>query len=208
MKKAVSENKNSPQAKIIKELNPIIRGWSNYYQYSDIKSVGELSRQDYLLYQKLRRWAYRRCGSLNKGHQKYWHHIGSRNWVFASREGKNPYTLLKHNDTTCSSTDYIKVKGDKSPYDGDLVYWSTRMGQHPECPTRVATLLKKQKGKCPYCGLHFREDDVMEVDHIIPKSLGGKDEYSNLQLLHGHCHDAKTASDGSLKSHVKRVHVE
>ena len=38
----------------------------------------------------------------------------------------------------------------------------------------------------------------MEIDHIIPKSLGGKDKYTNLQLLHRHCHDKKTATDGSL----------
>ncbi|WP_162528368.1 HNH endonuclease, partial [Microcystis aeruginosa] len=34
--------------------------------------------------------------------------------------------------------------------------------------------------------------------HIHPLSLGGKDEYKNLQLLHRHCHDDKSASDGSL----------
>jgi RNA-directed DNA polymerase len=38
----------------------------------------------------------------------------------------------------------------------------------------------------------------MELDHIIPKSQGGKDEYKNWQLLHRHCHDTKTARDGSL----------
>jgi len=57
--------------------------------------------------------------------------------------------------------------------------------------------LKKQKGKCAHCGLFFREDDVIEADHIIPKFKGGKDEYKNLQLLHRHCHDTKTANDGS-----------
>ncbi len=35
----------------------------------------------------------------------------------------------------------------------------------------------------------------MEIDHKVPRSKGGKDSYSNLQLLHGHCHDAKTAAD-------------
>ena len=79
-------------------------------------------------------------------------------------------------------------------------YWSSRMGKNPEIPSRVATLLKKQKGKCTHCGLFFREDDVMEVDHIIPKSKGKKDEYKNLQLLHRHCHDIKTANDGSSGS--------
>jgi len=32
-------------------------------------------------------------------------------------------------------------------------------------------------------------------DHIIPQSQGGKQEYNNLQVLHRHCHDTKTAKD-------------
>jgi rubredoxin len=72
-------------------------------------------------------------------------------------------------------------------------YWSTRMGNNPEVPKTVATRLKRQKGKCTHCGLYFTEESVMEVDHIIPKSKGGKNEYKNLQLLHRHCHDEKTA---------------
>lgn len=76
-------------------------------------------------------------------------------------------------------------------------YWSTRMGKHPEMPKRTASLLKKQKGKCAHCGLYFKDGDVNELDHIIPKSQGGKDEYKNWQLLHRHCHDTKTADDSS-----------
>ncbi len=71
------------------------------------------------------------------------------------------------------------------------------MGNNPEMPSRISNLLKRQKGKCTHCKMFFREDDVMEVDHVIPKSHGGKDEYKNLQLLHRHCHDTKTANDGS-----------
>ncbi|MFB2979380.1 HNH endonuclease [Microseira sp. BLCC-F43] len=56
-------------------------------------------------------------------------------------------------------------------------------------------MLKQQKGKCLACGLHFLEWDVMEVDHKIPRAIGGKDEWNNLQLLHRHCHDEKTAQD-------------
>jgi RNA-directed DNA polymerase len=72
------------------------------------------------------------------------------------------------------------------------------MGNNPEMPSRVSKLLKKQKGKCTHCGLFFRENDVIEVDHRIPKSKGGKDSYDNWELLHRHCHDTKTALDGSL----------
>ena len=185
---------SSPQAALIQDLNPIIKGWANYYSNSDIKTVGESSKQDNLTYLKLRRWAKRRCNSSKAG-IKYWHAQGGRNWVFSTETGANSVRLYLHRDIACSSNNYVKVKGDKSPYDGDLVYWSTRMGHHPEMPNREALLLKKQKGKCTHCGLIFRESDLMEVDHIKPISLGGKDEWNNLQLLHRHCHDQKTAVD-------------
>jgi|GEM_PF-6719893 len=49
----------------------------------------------------------------------------------------------------------------------------------------------------------------MEVDQtIVPKALGGKDKYDNLQLLHKHCHDVKTANDGSLGTCDKSQVVE
>jgi RNA-directed DNA polymerase len=196
IKSIILKHRSSPQTALIKELNPVIRGWANYYANSDIKTVGESSRQDYLTYLKLRRWAKRRCrNNIKAGHNKYWHSEGGKNWVFSTRKGANPLRLQLHRDVECSSTTYVKVKADKSPYDGDLVYWSIRMGKNPEMPNREAKLLRQQKGKCTHCELIFREGDLMEVDHIKPISSGGKDEWKNLQLLHRHCHDKKTAID-------------
>ena len=196
LKRVVDKHKHSHQALLIKELNPIIRGWSNYYQFSDAQTTGELTRQDYLLFQKLRAWSRHRTGDWYKARKKYWTRIGNKNWVFATRTGKaNPLRLLTHAEFGSSSTKYVKVKGEDSPFNGNLVYWSTRMGKHPDMPTRKASLLKRQKGVCPWCCLHFREGDILEVDHILASALGGKDEYKNLQLLHGHCHDEKTTLD-------------
>ncbi|MFO7092690.1 HNH endonuclease, partial [Limnospira platensis] len=47
-------------------------------------------------------------------------------------------------------------------------------------------------------GQFFTPSDLIEVDHIVPRSHGGKDEYKNLQLLHRHCHDDKTALDEEI----------
>ena len=194
----IKKHRSSPQAALIKDLNPVIRGWTSYYSKSDVQTVGELAKQDHLTYLKLRRWAKRRCGNISYGHAKYWTTINGNNWVFATRTGEaNPLRLLLHREFSSSSTDYVKVKGDKSPFDGDLVYWSSRLGKHPEMSSRKAKLLKQQKGICPWCELRFQEWDVLEVDHKIPRALGGKDEWRNLQLLHRHCHDEKTAKDGS-----------
>ena len=75
--------------------------------------------------------------------------------------------------------------------------WATRTGTHPELPTRVSRLLWRQRGRCPWCGLYFRPEDRWELDHRIPRTQGGADQYDNWQLLHGHCHDRKTAEDNS-----------
>ncbi|MBE9105897.1 group II intron reverse transcriptase/maturase [Nostoc cf. edaphicum LEGE 07299] len=192
----IENHRTAPQEALIKNLNPIILGWANYY--ATVISHDIFSKIDHLLYQKLRAWSKRR--HPKKGYKwvvkKYWHTIGGDNWVFATKqESKNLLRLLKHKAIPTNL--YVKVKGESSPYDGNLVYWSSRMGKNPEMPKKVALLLKKQKGKCPHCNMFFRENDVMEVDHRIPKSQGGKNSYENWQLLHRHCHDTKTATDGS-----------
>jgi RNA-directed DNA polymerase len=193
----IEAHKAAPQAALISRLNPIIRGWANYY--ATVVSKATYSEIDYLMYQKLEAWAKRRHPKKGGSWvaKKYWRSIDGDNWVFATRsKGANPLRLLKHTNTPIVR--HVKVKGESSPYDGNLVYWSTRMGNNPEMPNRISKLLKRQKGKCAHCELYFREDDVMEVDHKIPKSQGGKDYYENWQLLHRHCHDTKTAADGSL----------
>ncbi|MDT9181460.1 HNH endonuclease signature motif containing protein, partial [Limnospira sp. PMC 289.06] len=81
--------------------------------------------------------------------------------------------------------------------DGNWTYWATRKGQAIDTPAKVAKLLKKQKGRCTWCGQYFTPSDLVEVDHIVARSHGGKDEYKNLQLLHRHCHDDKTALDNA-----------
>ena len=191
----IRAHKSAPQITLIKKLNPIIRGWSNYY--SSVCSKEEFSHCDHILHQQLKRWAERRHPNKSKTWvaNKYWHTVGDRNWAFGVKykEGNNLFGLLEHAKTPIVR--HVKVKGEASPFDGNLTYWSSRMGTHPEVSTRVATLLKRQKGKCTHCGLIFRDGDKLEIDHITPKSKKGKNSYDNLQLLHRHCHDTKTAND-------------
>ncbi|MGI0480139.1 group II intron reverse transcriptase/maturase [Geminocystis sp. CENA526] len=197
----IRKHKSSPQIALIKELNPIIRGWANYY--SSVCSKETYSKCDHLLYQQLKRWAERRHPNKSKSWvaRKYWHTYGLRNWVFSTKD-EDGISLLSHSETEIKR--HTKVRGEKSPFDGDWIYWTSRIGKHPEVSTRMATLLKRQKGKCNHCGLNFKSDDLLEIDHIIPKSKGGKDMYNNLQVLHRHCHDDKTAKDGSLnRTHDK-----
>jgi RNA-directed DNA polymerase len=192
--KIIDAHKSVPQKGLIQHLNPVIRGWANYY--STVVSKETFSEIDHIVYQQLLAWAKRtHPGTPVKGIvKKCWQTVGKNHWVFATKEGNEITTrLLKHAETPIVR--HEKVKSEASPYDGNLVYWSTRRKNHPECPKKIAELLRKQKGKCNWCGLHFREDDLLEIDHILSTAQGGKDVTSNRQLLHRHCHDEKTARE-------------
>lgn len=196
LKVVIKNHRTAPQEGLIGHLNPIIRGWSNYY--SGVASKETFSSEDHTLWLMLRAWAVSRHGRKMKTHtiRKYYKEGRHGNWTFATADG---LTLCKHTDTEIKR--HTLVQSDKSPYDGDWVYWSTRRGQDIETPTKVAKLLKEQKGKCPHCGQYFTSNDLLEVDHIIPKCKGGKNEYKNLQLLHAHCHDVKSRHDRSAQGH-------
>jgi RNA-directed DNA polymerase len=181
IKVVVNKGKAKPQLAIIKELNPIIRGWSNYYS-TGISSEA-FKYLTHFTVQSLMRWARRRHPkkSLKWVYRKYFGTYEGYQWTFMKEQSR----VIRHSEIKIER--WVKVKGDKSPYDGDWVYWSTRMGKHPEVKKKTAYLLNQQKGKCPHCGLRFFVDDLMEIHHIDKNHHNNK--WENLTLLHRHCHD-------------------
>ncbi|WP_009543291.1 group II intron reverse transcriptase/maturase [Crocosphaera subtropica] len=190
IKRVIRTHRNAPQDALINKLNPIIRGWSNYF--STVCSKKIFSDEDRYIWENLKSWAINRSKKGKKeALNKYFSHGIHGKWTFQNKS----YFLLMHSKTKIKR--HIKVKDNASPYDGNWTYWSKRRGEYPETPKRVAKLLKKQKGKCNLCNQHFTPEDIVEIDHIIPKSKNGKDENNNLQALHRHCHDVKSRNDGS-----------
>jgi RNA-directed DNA polymerase len=147
-------------------------------------------RLDHLLWAKLRRWAYRRhpMQSVAWAMKRYWHRRETR--LACATPATDPDAVALRTHSEVAITRHSKVRGNRSPYDGDWVYWSTRRGRHPHVSPRLAKLLKKQYGRCASCRLCFHHDDCIEMDHIDGDRRNARD--SNLQALHGHCHDAKT----------------
>lgn len=186
----LKQGKALNQTDLIKELNPVIRSWASYFGISDANNIGCLVKQDYLIYLKLRKWAQRKTGSSSKGSQ-FWKKIKTNKWSFSTGQ----VTLITNRSYSQPIKSYQKVLGHRSPYDENQMYWAKRWAITPMLNRRVKALLKKQIGCCNWCGLLFVEEDSFKVDHIIPLLYKGKDIYANLQLLHRHCHDSKTASD-------------
>lgn len=195
IEETIDKHHNAPQAALIARLNPVIRGWCNYY--SSVVSKSDFSKCDHLMYIKLLAWAKRRRGK-NQGTKevvrKYWRQKDDRKWVFMTHNGRE---LIIHASTPIVR--HTKIQKGRSPFDGDSIYWSLRLGRCPGIPRSKINLLRIQKGKCTHCKTQFKHGDLTEIDHKIPRSKGGRNTYFNLQLLHKHCHDTKTAKDGSQK---------
>lgn len=195
LRETVRKHRSVEQELLIKLLAPKIVGWCNYFAiYACAQSFRRLT---YVLFEMLLAWASRRHPHKGKHWiaDKYWRVCDGGGWRFQPRGSKD--RLPKHSDTAVKI--HAKVKSCRSPYDGDWVYWSTRLGREPTTPARVARLLKEQGGRCRECDLYFHSGDKMELDHVRPKTQGGTDARWNLQLLHRHCHDRKTARDKEVR---------
>lgn len=186
----VKKGQSLPQTALIGQLNPVIVGWSQYYRCVSAKAT--LNSCDNALFPLLLHWARRRHPRKNASWvaRRYWRTIGRNHWCFAAPEGPR---LINHASTRIQR--HIKVKGTASPYDGNLMYWAGRLTHHPLTHTMLGKVLAAQRGRCRFCGLYLRDGDRIELDHIIPRSLGGSDVlWTNRQALHRHCHDQRHAA--------------
>ena len=66
----------------------------------------------------------------------------------------------------------------------------TDLGDLPNYRTHRHRLYGEQEGICAGCGTHF-PFRVMDVDHILPRSIGGTDHLENLQMLCSGCNRSK-----------------
>lgn len=180
VREVIRRHRGAPQAALIAALNPIIRGWTLYYRTGVAKVI--FNKMDKETYYMLAQWAYRRHPRKSCAwcYHRYWKRPNMRTGF---SDGTS--TLIHYADMPI--TRHIKVRGNKSPFDGDWVYWSERLGKDPTRPLRVTKLIKRQQGRCEYCGLRLTAVDVIEMHH----RNGNRKEnrYTNLVLLHAHCHD-------------------
>jgi RNA-directed DNA polymerase len=184
--------RTAPQDELIATLNKQLIGWTYYYR--NCVASATFARCDHVFLGALLRWAKRRHPREGARWvvRKYWCMVPGRRWDFTTGTS----TLAKHAATHIRR--HIPVRGSASPYDGDLLYWAQRLKEHPLTGTTRGKLLQRQHGRCAWCGLLFEdESDLLEVDQVLPATKGGTYTYSNMQLLHRHCHDQKSASDGS-----------
>jgi len=171
---------------LIGNLNPVIRGWANYYRHAASKRT--FRKLDNLLWAKSWRWALRRHPQKNRRwlKQKYYRKVGGRNWVFSG----NRYQLFSIERV--SIVRHGLILGEANPYDPafeqyfeyrDACQWKLHTSDH-----RLCRVYEMQKGRCLVCRQPITTETEYDIHHFQPVIMGGKNTINNLALLHPNCH--------------------
>jgi RNA-directed DNA polymerase len=171
------------------KLNPIIRGWANYFRTAVAKAI--FNKLDSWMFYKADRYTRFTHPKKSKDwrRRKYWgqlHLDRSDSWVFGDK--RTGSYLLKFSWFPIER--HTLVKGRSSPDDPRLKdYWAKRQAAKAKDLTfSKQKLAKRQKGRCPECGESLFNEEELQVHHLLARSLGGKNSYSNLVLVHLFCH--------------------
>ena len=171
-------------------LNPILRGWGNYYRH--VVSQETYEQLDSYIYGRTWRWLKRTHPTKSRSWllKRYYGRLGigrKNHWVFGDTQ--TGYHLMQLQWIPIER--HILVRHGHSPDNpNQQAYWSKREKRKLQLlPTiRHKRLAKAQDGLCPLCQDWLYTGEKLHIHHKIPKSEGGTDEEANLALLHTTCH--------------------
>lgn len=186
--------------KLITLLNPILRGWANYYKHV-VSSHVFSSISNYIWY-LLWNWIRRKHGyKSNKWrYDKYFMRRGGVKWIFKGKNEKgNLITLFQINQTKI--TRHILRKDINIFLDEKEIILSS-LNHNLGLNEFKSKLWKRQKGICPICEMSLMDEhETLEIHHIIPKRIKLDNRLKNLVLLHKECHKQVTNSkDNKLRA--------
>lgn len=155
--KHIVNNSNYGAQEKARKLAPIVRGWRSYHKYCRISgsrfSLWRLSYRTFKVFLKQK--------SINR-HE-------------AERPVKIALPAIGYGENK-----FVNVKSDKSPFDGDLVYWAKR--NSTKYDNRTAKALQRQNHSCAHCGLLFSDGEKVHRHHRDGNNSNWKS--NNLGLTH------------------------
>jgi RNA-directed DNA polymerase len=180
--KAIVNNSNHGATVKAEKLAPVVRGWRNYHKHCKMdgarNSLWHINHRTFKVFNEEKKQNRHSCESLIR---KAFPVV--------------PYSENKH----------INVKGQRSPYDGDIAYWSERNCKLYGSTTSKA--LKKQNHSCKSCGLKFVGDERVHLHHVDGNHNNWKPK--NLVAIHESCHDyihmSKSESQEYREPYVAKV---
>lgn len=189
---------NAEAGTIIKHLNPVLRGWAEYYQTASSRhAFRKISNHTF---RSLQRWVYRKHGRSKRrvNLAKYFKTVKTKKsvnrWVFSgTNERSEPITLFQIGNTNFKKHTMINLEKYKNPFlIEDADYFIKRSKNHTLNSViydkRKKQIIMNQQGECGKCKMPFQYDDRIELHHIKPFKEGSSSKLSNMQALHVECH--------------------
>ena len=144
------------------KLAPIVRGWRNYHRYCKMDGT-----RDSLYFIQHRAYT-----------------------VFNQESKQSRYSSKQLLDQGFPSVPYaenryVNVEGERSPFDGDIPYWSKRNSKFYD-GAALRTILT-QHHRCGRCGLKLLSTEKVHLHHIDGNHRNWKT--NNLLSVHESCHD-------------------
>ncbi len=159
--KQIVNNSNYGAETKVSKLAPIIRGWRNYHKYCKMDgsrfSLWDLNHRTYKVFLKQK--------TINR--------------YQAEKMVKQAFPSVSYSENR-----FVNVAGEKSPFNGDINYWSKRNSVLYGGATAKA--LRKQNHSCGNCGLKFLDEEKVELHHIDGNHNNW--QAKNLLAIHRSCH--------------------
>lgn len=196
VREVISTSKTVRQEDLIRQLNPILRGWAFYHQPVVAKKA--YSRMDYMIFLALWRWAKRRHPkkTLQWIGAKYFKPMKERKGVFATATMNDKGEMRTIELYSLASTPierHKKVSGEYNPFDPSMEEMGEKrrmeqMLKRLAYRKQILSLFQSQKGLCPMCKLPITKETGWHDHHILYRTKGGGDSLNNRVLLHPLCH--------------------
>jgi len=192
--------KNVDTVALISDLNPVIRGWGNYYRFVNSKRIFTL--MDTYVFEGLIRWVKRIKGRkrIKQSLKTYFKQEGTRKWNFQVERLGKTYRLFRMEQLEIKKHVIVR-NAHPLLLENDMYYRDRHITT--AYSSMVQRLIKIQENLCPVCKRSLAtlalEEEELEVHHVIPKAKGGSNKLNNLKLLHKTCHKSVTnSSDPAL----------
>jgi RNA-directed DNA polymerase len=193
---------------ILTRLNPIIRGWANYFR------SGVASRT----FRNLDRFMYDRAYR----YVKFTHPRKSWQWLLNRYWGKLNLKRSDHGVFGDKTTGryllkfawfpierHQLVKGSASPDDARLrAYWAyRRKAQASSLPSQARRIARRQGYACAHCREELFNGEELHLDHIVPRAQGETNRDENLRLVHLYCHQQIHRTRGTVVPPQRQMRV-
>jgi len=186
--KEITKQYSKPIEGIIQELNPVLRGWSEYFRIS-YHSQPIFWKMGHYVWTRIMRWIRGKHSKKNfdRSLNKYLQPHQTYKWVFGKSVKEKIFNISE-----VTSWKPSLIKFGCNPYiQKNREYFEKRQEIHIIAKFRSA-VYKKYKQKCPECGESLHNGENIELHHQTPQKEGGSWKLDNIMPLHEVCHKAVT----------------